>query len=154
MNIEAMACADVDAEFGRHARAGEAPRIFEIFLKEEVERADHDERRRQPGKSVRARRRSVRRHPFDAGGVAQQRRPAKMVAGRRPDILTGMRGRFGGCRSLDTQALDAKAYSPPSCVSSASAAASPPPARSPVTPSRATSTSSIAALSTTQASRA
>ena len=48
--IEAVECPGVDVQLGRHPGANEAAGIIDVFLGEEIERADCDECRRERGK--------------------------------------------------------------------------------------------------------
>ena len=138
--VETVECAVDHHDLARHAGGPQPLGVGEVLVVEEVECPDADPRRRQPGEVG-----AARGYGDIRIGVTQIGTPAELdcstgsTAGAR-----GCRGRCAarcGRRSSDTrEAVRPSAISPRSRVSSASAAARPPPALAPPMATRAGST--------------
>ena len=152
--VESVRTAGVHVELDRRTRRGDAARVRDVLVAEDVEVAHVDVGRRESGHVVgacRCRGRTARASVPIA--VAEQRVPARVVVvvrPRRERRELGIGQSSCGRRASGTRGSAGRAGTPRSRASSATPAASPPPALSPMTSTRAGSTRSSSVCSTSQ----
>jgi len=87
--------AGIDMQLGGDSLAGQAPRVLQVLLQEQVQGAGGDEGRRQTRKAFGPGRGGVGQDSFDPGLMPEQGRPAETVVVRGPDKLSRRGVRIG-----------------------------------------------------------
>jgi len=80
-----------DVELGRNAGVDQAPRIFDIFVDEQIDRSNADECRRKPCEILQACRHRACRHFRRSRRDTEQRSPAKNIGVGDPKKLANVR---------------------------------------------------------------